>query len=304
MYLHRFEGRVCVVTGGARGIGAAIATRLGLEGCRIAIADVDEAAGVARERDLRARGIEAIFVRADVASERDVENLMAIVYSRFGSIDVLINNAGIMPSGKDLEKQSLEEWRRVIDVNLTGVWLCSKHAVKYMKARGRGVILNIASTRALQSEPNTEPYSASKGGVVALTHAMAISLAKYGIRVLSISPGWVDTSAWQVPSREPKLTPLDHAQHPAGRVGRPEDVAALVAFLASDEAEWMTGVNIVIDGGMTVKMVYLDESVLEESLAVLLRDRELAHCMRRLIEVAREDPARTKTILREVIEKL
>jgi len=146
---------------------------------------------------------------------------------------------------------------RIINVNLTSVWLCSKHVARYMKNTG-GVIVNIASTRAIQSEPNTEPYSASKGGILALTHALAISLAKYRIRVVAVSPGWIDTSEWQVPPRKPELTLLDHAWHPAGRVGRPEDVAALVAFLASDEAEWITGVNIVIDGGVTTKMFYPD----------------------------------------------
>jgi len=223
------------------------------------------------------------------------------VYRLFGSVDLLVNNAGIGFSGKSLEIQTLEEWRRVIDVNPTGPYLCAKHAVKYMKHRG-GVIINIASTRALQSEPNTEPYSASKGGLLALTHSLAISLAPYRIRVVAVSPGWIDTSEWQIPRAEPRLTPLGHRQHPAGRVGRPEDIAALVAFLTSDEAEWITGVNIVIDGGMTVKMIYIDENVIEEAIAMLLEDREIASMLRRIIEEAYRNKEKVREMLRKTIE--
>ncbi|MEM0027471.1 MAG: SDR family oxidoreductase [Ignisphaera sp.] len=283
MGMDRFVGKVCVVTGGARGIGAAIAYRLGLEGCKVAILDIDSDAGEHRVKIFGSRGIESIFVYADVSNEEHVRDAMDTVYKRFKAINVLVNNAGIGFHGKSLEEQSLDEWKRVIDVNLTGPWLCSKHAVRYMKMNG-GVIINIASTRAFQSEPNTEPYSASKGGLVALTHSLAISLARYGIRVVSISPGWVDTSAWQIPPKESRLSPLDHMWHPAGRVGRPEDIATLVAFLASDEASWITGVNIVIDGGVSAKMVYLDENVIEEGLAMLFQDRDLGKMFRELIE--------------------
>mgnify|MGYP001772522595 CR=1 FL=1 len=296
----RFRDKTCIVTGGARGIGAAIAYRLATEGCKTAILDIDEYAGKIREKEFASMGLKTIFIKADVSVEEEVSRAIDDVYKTFGSIDVLINNAGIGFSGKPIELQSIDEWRRVIDVNLTGPYLCSKHVVKYMKNRG-GVIINIASTRALQSEPNTEPYSASKGGLLALTHALAISLAPYKIRVLAISPGWIDTSSWQIPKREPKLSPLDHRQHPAGRVGRPEDVAALVAFLASDEAEWITGVNIVIDGGMTVKMIYIDENIIEDSIATLIGDRELASMIRTFIENAKEDKEKVKEILKKAL---
>lgn len=288
MCCKRFKDRVCIVTGGARGIGAAIAYRLGLEGCRVAIIDVDGEAARYRAENFRGEGIEAIHIGADVSIEGEVARAMETVYSRYGSIDVLINNAGIGFSGKELEQQSYDEWRRVIDVNLTGVWMCSKYAVKYMKKSG-GVIINIASTRALQSEPNTEPYSASKGGIVALTHALAVSLAKYRIRVVAVSPGWIDTSEWQIPLKKPSLTPLDNLWHPAGRVGRPEDIAAIVAFLASDEAEWITGVNIVVDGGVSSKMVYMDENIIFGSLEILLQDRELVDLIRTVVERSKID---------------
>ncbi|MCC6058203.1 MAG: SDR family oxidoreductase [Desulfurococcaceae archaeon] len=301
----RFDGKVCVVTGGARGIGAAIAYRLGVEGCKVAILDIDREAGEYRVNEFRSKGIDAIYIYADVSNEEHVKNAMDLVYQKFKAINVLVNNAGIGSSGKSLEEQTFDEWRRVIDVNLTGAWLCAKYAVKYMKI-GKGVIVNIASTRAFQSEPNTEPYSASKGGLIALTHSLAISLAKYGIRVIAISPGWVDTSEWQVPPRKSQLTPLDHSWHPAGRVGKPEDIAALVAFLASDEASWITGVNIVIDGGVSVKMVYLDENIIEEGLSALFQDREVGKMFREVIEKLKSyrsvEDVRNK--LRELLDKL
>jgi NAD(P)-dependent dehydrogenase (short-subunit alcohol dehydrogenase family) len=277
----RFKGRVAIVTGGARGIGAAIAHRLGSEGARVVVFDIDAEAGRERLRLLSEQGVEAVFVQGDVAREDDVARCVSLAQRSFGRVDVLVNNAGIGAPAKPLFEQTLEDWLRVLSVNLTGPYLFAKHAARAMAQGGGGVIVNIASTRALQSEPNTEPYSASKGGLLALTHALAVSLAPYGIRVVAVSPGWIDTSEWQVPPRKPQLTSLDHKQHPAGRVGRPEDVAALVAFLASDEAGFITGVNFVIDGGMTVKMIYLDDAVIADALSTLTGDREFAELVRR-----------------------
>lgn len=277
----RFKGKVAIVTGGARGIGAAISHRLGREGAKIVVFDLDEGAGTYRLHALRAEGVDAIFVAGDVAKEEDVVRCVGEAVDKYGGVDVLVNNAGIGFSGKPIFDQTLEEWWRVLSVNLTGPYLFSKYAARVMAERGGGVIINIASTRALQSEPNTEPYSASKGGLLALTHALAVSLAPYRIRAVAVSPGWIDTSKWQVPQRKPQLTRLDHEQHLAGRVGVPEDVAALVAFLASDEAGFITGVNFVIDGGMTVKMIYLDDTVIEDALHRLTGDREFASLVRR-----------------------
>ncbi|WP_288006158.1 SDR family oxidoreductase [Thermofilum sp.] len=296
--MDRFREKTCIVTGGARGIGSAIATRLGTEGCTVAIFDIDEQAGQYRQRELEKNGIKAVFYKVDVASEEMVKQAVEDFYGKHGRIDILVNNAGIGFSGKGIEEQTLEEWRRIIDTNLTGTWLCTKHVVTYMKKTG-GVIINIASTRAFQSEPNTEPYSASKGGIIALTHALAVSLAKYHIRVISISPGWVDTSHWQVPPRQPQLTPLDHEWHPAGRVGKPEDIAALVAFLASDDAQWITGTNITIDGGVTTKMFYPDLDQIQRLLATLLQDEETAQTLIKLAEKLHTN----KDILREIRNK-
>lgn len=146
----------------------------------------------------------------------------------------------------------------MIGTNLTGMFLCVKHSVSHLRC-ARGAIINIASTRAIQSEPNTEAYSAAKGGVLAFTHALAMSLGP-DIRVNCISPGWIDVSEWKKCrlAKNPHFTEQDHAQHPAGRVGKPEDIATLVAFLISDEAEFITGQNIIVDGGMTKKMIYVE----------------------------------------------
>jgi NAD(P)-dependent dehydrogenase (short-subunit alcohol dehydrogenase family) len=152
----------------------------------------------------------------------------------------------------------LDQWQRRIDVNLTGAFLIAKHTVPHLRQR-RGSIVNIASTRALQSEPNSEAYAASKGGLLALTHALAVSLGP-DVRANSISPGWIDVTAWQAdaPSEPQPLSAADHEQHPSGRVGKPEDVAAMVAYLVSPDARFVTGQNFVIDGGMTRKMIYED----------------------------------------------
>lgn len=295
------SGKVAVVTGGARGIGAAIAYKLGAEGASVVIADVDEEAGAYRERWLRSNGVNALFIKADVSKEGEVASLFRKVEEKFGRLDALINNAGVA-NFEDFFEETLEDWYKVIDTNLTGPYLCSKYAAKIMAKNNGGVIINIASTRAFQSEPNTVPYSASKGGLIAMTHALAVTLAKYRIRVVAVSPGWVDTSAWQFPPRSPALTRLDHLQHPAGRVGDPMDVANLVAFLASDHASWITGVNITIDGGMTVKMIYLDDVVISEAATVLTGDAELGALLKDVLANWERIGVRVKEVLRRALE--
>jgi NAD(P)-dependent dehydrogenase (short-subunit alcohol dehydrogenase family) len=249
--------RIAAITGGAQGIGRALAFTFAKHGYAVSIADVDREAGFEVIREIRRMNGKAMFLAADVSREEDVERWIRVTAQEFGGIDTLINNAGISRNAPMTELQ-LSEWDRVIGVNLRGTFLCSRAAARVMKRARKGTIINIASTRALMSEPNTEAYSASKGGILALTHAMAISLGPYGIRVNAVSPGWIETSDWQYSARAvpPVHTERDRAQHPVGRVGRPEDIAEACLFLADERSGFITGQNLVIDGGMTVKMIY------------------------------------------------
>jgi NAD(P)-dependent dehydrogenase (short-subunit alcohol dehydrogenase family) len=248
--------KVAIVTGGGQGIGKAIAKRFLEEGLKVIIAEIDEAAGIATEAEYQHLG--AIwFIKTDVSEENSVINLIKETENKFEKIDVLVNNAALAhPENSPITELSLEDWNRRIATNLTSVFLCSKHSAIHLK-QNQGTIINIASTRALMSEPNTEAYSAAKGGVVALTHALAISLAP-DIRVNCISPGWIDVSEWQqAKTYQTELTKQEHQQHPVGRVGKPEDIASLAVYFASPDAAFITGTNFVIDGGMTKKMIYL-----------------------------------------------
>jgi NAD(P)-dependent dehydrogenase (short-subunit alcohol dehydrogenase family) len=242
--------RLSVVTGGGRGIGRAIAERLRKDGSSVIIFE-REAELVARLK--RSGDTELTALQVDVSSEPEVRKALEDVGNRYGTLDVLVNNAGIAdPHVPDLEQLSLDHWRRILDTNLTGMFLCTKYALPLLRRSNRASIVNIASTRALQSEPHTEAYAASKGGIVALTHALALSLGPK-VRVNVVSPGWIDTSG-----KPESLRPVDHAQHPVGRVGTPDDIAAIVAFLVGEEAGFVTGQNFVVDGGMTRKMIYAE----------------------------------------------
>jgi NAD(P)-dependent dehydrogenase (short-subunit alcohol dehydrogenase family) len=230
--------KVALVTGGAQGIGRGIALALVARGWRVALADVK-----APER----RSENLPWVKCDVSNETQVRACVRTVVRRFGRLDGLVNNAGIAnPHTAAVEKLSLREWNRRVGVNLGGAFLMAKHAVPHLR-RARGAIVNIASTRALQSEPDTEAYVASKAGLVGLTHALAMSLGPR-VRVNCVSPGWIAHQS---------VRKKDHAQHPVGRVGRDEDVAELVAYLLSDAAGFITGQNFVVDGGMARRMIYV-----------------------------------------------
>ncbi|MGE0490947.1 MAG: SDR family oxidoreductase [Vulcanimicrobiota bacterium] len=216
-----------LITGAANGIGRALADAFEEDGATVLRVDK-----------------EACQYQVDLSQPAAIEELVA---NLDGPLDGLVNNAGVMVR-KPPEQLTLEEWNRVLATNLTAPFLLTRGLAARLR-EGRGRVVNIASTRALMSEPNTEAYAASKGGLVALTHCLAVSLGPE-ITVNCISPGWIDTKGEE-------LRPEDHAQHPAGRVGTPADVVGLVRYLLSEEAGFVTGSNFVIDGGMTRKMIYV-----------------------------------------------
>lgn len=245
---------VAMITGGAQGIGKALTQRFLEEGYQVVVLDPDLEAGEAILQEYAAFGA-LTRIAGSVGREEDVVQAVHASIRPHGGLDVLVNNAAISHNAP-LEQLARAEWDQVLAVNLTGPFLCAKHCAPWLRVR-RGTIINLASTRALMSEPGTEAYSASKGGLVALTHALAASLAP-DIRVNCISPGWIETHPWQKPStREPaRLSEADHQQHWAGRVGIPEDISSLAAFLASRQSGFITGAHFVVDGGMTRKMIY------------------------------------------------
>jgi NAD(P)-dependent dehydrogenase (short-subunit alcohol dehydrogenase family) len=234
--------RTAIVTGAAKGIGEAIATRLARDGWYVVLADTDTAALAATSS-----AIGGSAVTADVGDEADVKRLVSQTMAQTGRIDAIVSNAGINANGP-LADTSLDAWNRVLAVNLTALFLLAREAADALRA-SRGAIVAIASTRAHMSEADTLAYSASKGGVVALTHALAMTLGP-AVRVNCISPGWIDTGKWG------PLKPSDHAQHPVGRAGLPDDIAAATAFLLSPDSTFMTGAELVVDGGMTRRMIY------------------------------------------------
>jgi NAD(P)-dependent dehydrogenase (short-subunit alcohol dehydrogenase family) len=238
---------VALVTGGANGIGRAVAHHLLATGWRVGIIDT---AGSGLKRAFPARNRDVILVEGDVREEETISRAMKILDEKLGQLDAVISNAGIMIR-KPLRRLTLAEWHRVIDTNLTAAFLLARAAERSLR-KSRGAMVLIASTRALMSEANTESYSASKGGLVALTHALAVSLGP-DVRVNCISPGWIATKNYAALRRK------DHAQHPVGRVGKPQDIAEIVAFLLDRErAGFITGANVVVDGGMTRKMIYVE----------------------------------------------
>jgi hypothetical protein len=236
---------VALVTGGAKGIGRAIARHLLADGWRLGIVDLPDS-GLHRAFPSGSRNV--VLVEGDVGVEETAAHAVATVVDRFGRLDALVSNAGIMIR-KPLRRLTLVEWYHVIDTNLTATFLFARAAEKPLR-KARGAIVTIASTRALMSEADTESYAATKGGIVALTHALSISLGP-DVRANCVSPGWIETKDYGALRRK------DHAQHPAGRVGKPQDIAEIVSWLLDGERSgFVTGANFVVDGGMTRKMIY------------------------------------------------
>jgi NAD(P)-dependent dehydrogenase (short-subunit alcohol dehydrogenase family) len=239
-------GPAAIVTGAANGIGLATARMLLGTGWRVASVDLANA-GL---RDRFANESRACTVEGDVAEEETATRAVKTALEKFGRLDAVVSNAGIARN-KPIAELALAEWHRVLDVNLTAAFLFARAAETPLR-KAKGAMVLIASSRAVMSEPNTEAYSASKGGLVALTHALAMSFAP-DVRVNCISPGWIKTKDYD------ELREQDHAQHPAGRVGKPEDIAAMVEFLLDRERSgFITGANFLVDGGMTRKMIYIE----------------------------------------------
>lgn len=247
---------IAAITGGAQGIGRALALGFAAEGYDVWIADPHQQAGEETVALIHHAGGTARCHTIDISVESAVQQWLQEAADA-GTLAVMINNAGIGKGGSPLTLP-LADFDEVIRVNLRGTFLCARIAAQHMQATGGGSIINIASTRALMSEPNTEAYAASKGGIVALTHALAISLGPSGIRVNAVSPGWIETGDWRY---SPDVQPVQHSdadrlQHPVGRVGVPADIVSACLYLSSDKSGFITGQNLVIDGGMTRKMIY------------------------------------------------
>jgi NAD(P)-dependent dehydrogenase (short-subunit alcohol dehydrogenase family) len=252
----RVQDKVAVVTGGAHGIGRATAKALAAEGARVAIGDVDEVEGEASAQDVRAAGGDAVFVRADVTSLDDVRALVRAAVEGWGRLDVMFNNVGVAIGGSAGEMNEAD-WNRVLDVNLSGVWRGMRVAIPEMLRSGGGSIVNTSSVQGHVGFAGWAGYAASKGGVDALTRQAAVEYAPKGIRINAVVPGTILTAMNEGILREvddpEALLRVWKAMHPIGRIGTPEEVAAAVVFLASDESSFVTGESLRVDGGMIVK---------------------------------------------------
>jgi NAD(P)-dependent dehydrogenase (short-subunit alcohol dehydrogenase family) len=245
-----------LVTGGGQGIGRAVALAFAGRGWGVVIFERDGEAGEEARAEIAAAGADCLLYGVDVGDEQAVAKACEDLAGRGVGLGALINNAGV--SGTTPLDAPVAAWDAVIAVNLRGPYVVVKYALPLLAAGS--AIVNIASTRALMSEPDWHAYDAAKGGLLALTRSLAVTLGARRIRVNAVSPGWIDTSMLKKSrARRPvALRPVDHEQHPAGRVGRPEDIAAACLFLVSQDAGFITGANLVVDGGITIKMIYAE----------------------------------------------
>lgn len=246
-----YTGKVVLVTGGANGIGKAIGHEYLALGATVIIADIDEKNGKALVHEYVRVAYKAIFYRIDLQEVSAIREMFKSIINNHQKIDILINNAG-KGIFKPIHDLTIEEWDEVINLNLRAAFVTAQEFAKYHKTNEYGRIINIASTRHLMSEPNSETYAASKGGIVSLTHALALSLSAENMTVNAISPGWIQNNNYEA------LTENDHKQHPSQRVGKPEDIARTCLFLTDERNDFITGQNFIVDGGMTKKMIYVE----------------------------------------------
>jgi NAD(P)-dependent dehydrogenase (short-subunit alcohol dehydrogenase family) len=250
-------GKIAIVTGGGQGIGEAIVKRFVGEGAKVAIAELNPDTGRRTEAWAKQQGGEALFIETDVAQETSVEAAVKAAAAKLGPPDIIVNNAGIAVFG-DVLRITQDDWRKCFSVDLDGVWFGCKHVLPYLLEKGGGAIVNIASVHSFQIIPHTFPYPVAKHGVLGLTRALAIEYADRNIRVNAISPGYIFTpiNEWFFNTKpDPAKAKKDtEDMHPVKRLGRPDEIAAAAAFMASDEATFMIGANLVIDGGLTLRI--------------------------------------------------
>lgn len=246
----RLSGRVALVTGGGQGIGRAIAERFGAEGARVLVVDIDGAQAARTAAELTAGGPEVEGFGGDIARREDVRRAVAYCVERFGRLDILAANAGIADA-QPITEISEASWRRIIDVNLTGTFFCIQEAARVMIPFRRGAIVATASTNAFWVETNMAHYNASKGGIVALVKSAAMDLGPYGIRANAVAPGMIRTRLNYI-TEDPVAGPEYLTRVPLARFAEPSEMAAVVAFLASDDASYVTGETLVADGGTTI----------------------------------------------------
>lgn len=246
-----YHDKVVLVTGGAKGIGKAISNEYLALGATVVIADVDAKSSEFAVREWCRQGHKAVCYPIDLQDVVAIEKMFQTIVAHYRKIDILINNAG-KGIFKPIHELTIEEWNEVINLNLRATFVAAREFARYSRNFGYGRIINIASTRAIMSEANSEAYAASKGGIVSLTHALALSLSEANITVNAISPGWIANCNYD------QLAPAEHQQHPSRRVGRPEDIARMCIFLTDEKNDFITGQNIIVDGGMTKKMIYIE----------------------------------------------
>ncbi|MEU8197401.1 3-oxoacyl-ACP reductase [Microbispora amethystogenes] len=247
--MQRLQDRVAVITGAGSGIGLATARRFAEEGAKVVIADLDETAGAKAADE-----VGGLFVRVDVANEDDVARMYRTASEEFGGVDIAFNNAGISPPDDDsILETGIDAWRRVQEVNLTSVYLCCKHVIPYMQRQGKGSIINTASFVAVMGSATSQiSYTASKGGVLAMSRELGVQFAREGIRVNALCPGPVDTPLLrELFAKDPERAQRRLVHVPIGRFARAEEIAAAVAFLASDDASFITASEFLVDGGIS-----------------------------------------------------
>lgn len=246
----RLDGKVAIITGGTFGIGESTVRLFAKEGAKVVIAARNTEKGTKLVKDIKENGGEAYFVKTDVSSEDDVKNLVKQTVDKYGKLDVMFANAGVGDM-VDLDCCTLDEWNRTISVDLTGVFLCNKHAIPEMTKNGGGSIINCASILGHVGQKSVSAYAAAKGGVVNMTRSAAVSYADRGIRINAVCPGYIDTPILDETPKEiiDQLLSLV----PARRLGKPEEVANCVLFLASDDSTFVTGANLLVDGGYTAQ---------------------------------------------------